>query len=96
MYIMKLIFKGAVFHILCIIVFFLIYFNIPTHFTKSPNPEKFIPGELIDFVFLSTTVEAGVGYSGLLPITTLSKSLLIIQQIVMVTTNIFLLYIFTL
>ena len=55
-----------------------------------------IYGDPIDFFFLSTTIQAGVGYPDLIAITSLSKIILMIQQIIMITTNIFILYIFTL
>ena len=93
---MKLVIRGAAFNILCIIIFGLIYWNLQSHFTKDQNYQKIIYGEPIDFFFLSTTIQAGVGFPDLIAVTNVSNIILMIQQIIMITTNIFLLYIFTL
>lgn len=95
---MKLVFRTLTFHILCIIVFGIIYFNYKDQFHRDVNytdDNKKTPA-LIDCIFLSTTVQAGVGYSDLYPFTNLAKIILIIQQLIMISTNVFLLYIFTL
>jgi hypothetical protein len=55
-----------------------------------------IYGEPIDFFFLSTTIQASVGYQDLTAVTNISKIMLMVQQFIMITTNLFLLYIFTL
>ena len=93
---MKLVIRGAAFNILCIIIFGLIYWNLKSHFTKDKDFQKMIYGEPIDFFFLSTTIQAGVGYQDLTAVTNLSKFILMIQQFIMITSNLFLLYIFTL
>ena len=93
---MKLVIRGAAFNILCIIIFGFIYWSLQSHFTKDQNFQKMIYGDPIDFFFLSTTIQAGVGYPDIIAITSLSKIILMIQQIIMITTNIFILYIFTL
>ena len=93
---MKLVIRAAAFNILCIIIFGSIYWICKKHFTKDKTLQKMIYGVPLDFFFLSTTIQAGVGYQDLTAITNLSKIILIIQQIVMITSNIFLLYIFTL
>jgi len=93
---MKLVIRGAAFNILCIIIFGLIYWNLQSHFTKDPSVQKMIYGEPIDFFFLSTTIQASVGYQDLTAVTNISKIMLMVQQFIMITTNLFLLYIFTL
>jgi len=93
---MKLVIRGAAFNILCIIIFGFIYWTFQSHFTKDKDFEKMIYGDPIDFFFLSTTIQAGVGYQDLTAVTNISKILLMIQQFIMITTNLFLLYIFTL
>jgi hypothetical protein len=92
---MKLVIRAAVFNILCIIIFGLIYLSLKTHFTKDETAQKIIYGEPIDFFFLSTTVQAGVGYQDLTAFTNVSKFVLMIQQFGMITSNILLLYVFT-
>jgi hypothetical protein len=93
---MKLVIRGAAFNILCIIIFGLIYWNLQSHFTKDSSVQKMIYGEPIDFFFLSTTIQASVGYQDLTAVTNISKIMLMVQQFIMMTTNLFLLYIFTL
>jgi hypothetical protein len=93
---MKLVIRAAIFNILSIIIFGLIYWSFKTHFTKDETAQKIIYGEPIDFFFLSTTVQAGVGYQDLTAITNVSKIILMFQQFVMIMSNIFLLYVFTL
>jgi hypothetical protein len=95
---MKIVIKTVFFHFCCILFFGLIYLIFKDGFSRDPaysiNNKK--EPEVIDCLFLATTVQAGVGYSDLYPITNLAKTILIIQQFIMISTNVFLLYIFTL
>ena len=79
-------------------MFGVIYFYFSNHFLrdKSYNVNNSSKPEIIDCIFLSTTVQAGVGYTDLYPITNISKIILIAQQVIMIFTNAFLLYFFTL
>ncbi len=72
---MKLVFRAFFFHILCIIVFTIIYLQIPYDF-HMPNKDL---GH-IDFVLLTTTVQVGVGLSETSPLTFRSKLCVTIQQ----------------
>jgi hypothetical protein len=51
---------------------------------------------VIDYLLLSTTIQAGVGISDLYPLSYYSKIAIIIQQILMLFTHVITLYIFTL
>lgn len=95
---MKIVIKTVLFQFLCIVLFSLIYLSFKNQFIRDAkfNIDNKKEPELIDCLFLATTVQAGVGYSDLYPITCLSKIILIIQQFFMISTNVFLLYIFTL
>ena len=96
---MKLVFRTVVFHFLCIIVFGLLYWRYTSHFIRDTgllNDHKMIKPSLIDHIFLSTTIQAGVGYSDLYPITSITKALMILQQFIMISTHVFILYVFTL
>jgi tagatose-1,6-bisphosphate aldolase non-catalytic subunit AgaZ/GatZ len=93
---MKLVVRGAIFNILCIIVFGFIYWYYKNHFTKSQNTAHFTYGDPVDYFYLSTNIQSSVGYAGLTPITDFSKIVIMIQQVLMITSNIFLLYILTL
>ena len=90
---MKKVIQTVVFHFTCIVIFTLIYFILSDHFDKMSNEKR---PELIDYFFLGTTIQAGVGYTSLTPITPLAKVIMITQQFLMLSTNVFLLYIFTL
>jgi len=92
LYIMKLLIRTFFFHILCIITFALIYFNISEEFSIIEKDKN----TFVDFLLLSTTIQAGVGITDLYPSSYYSKVLVIIQQILMLLTNIITIYLFTL
>jgi hypothetical protein len=95
---MKIVIKTVFFHFCCILFFGLMYLIFKNGFTRDPEytvDNKKEP-EIIDCLFLATTVQSGVGYSDLYPITNLAKTILIIQQLIMICTNVFLIYIVTL
>jgi hypothetical protein len=94
---MRIVIKTVAFQILCVLLFGLIYISYKNHFIRdtSYTIDKNKDPELIDCLFLATTIQAGVGYSDLYPITDVAKFIMIIQQFIMISTNVFLLYIFT-
>ena len=89
---MNLLIRTFIFHILCIITFALIYFNISEEFSIIEKDKN----TFVDFLLLSTTIQAGVGITDLYPSSYYSKVLVIIQQILMLLTNIITIYLFTL
>ena len=89
---MKRVLQTVFYHFTCIIIFTLLYFYFTDHFDKMSNEKR---PELIDYFFLGTTIQAGVGYTSLTPNTPLAKLIMIIQQFLMLSINVFLLYIFT-
>ena len=95
---MKLVIKTVTFQVFCVLLFTLVYIAYKNDFVRDPSftPNKTPIPDLLDCFFLATTVQAGVGYSDLIPTTTISKILLIIQQFIMISANVFTLYIFTL
>ena len=90
---MKLVIRTLFFHILCIIVFAIIYFNLNEEFHLIEKDDK---KGVIDYLLLSTTIQAGVGISDLYPLSYFSKIAVIIQQLLMLFTHVITLYIFTL
>ena len=94
---MRIVIKTVVFHFLCVVLFGLIYVSYKNHFVRDPayTIDKKKEPELLDCLFLATTIQAGVGYSDLFPATDLAKIIMIIQQFVMISSNVFLLYILT-
>jgi hypothetical protein len=51
---------------------------------------------LLDYILLSTTIQAGVGISDIYPITNVGKIVMILQQLIMILTHVFTLYFFNL
>jgi hypothetical protein len=91
---MKLAIRSVVFHMLCIVIFAIIYLYFSTHFNSNIGVTK--NNDFIDFLLLSTTIQAGVGITDLYPNSYYGKVAMITQQIIMLTTHVFTLYIFTL
>ena len=89
---MKLVIRTFLFHILCILIFALIYSTLGEDFHIMEVDRK----GFLDFLLLSTTIQAGVGISDLYPLSYYSKIVIIIQQMLMLFTHVITLYIFTL
>lgn len=90
---MKLAIKAVIFNFLCIIVFGFLYQTLgDKHFHNERKNNM----SLLDYLFLATTIQSGVGLSDVYPYSDLAKSIMIIQQFIMISTNVFILYIFTL
>ena len=87
---MKLAFRTVIFHILCIFIFALFYYYFRDDF-KTEVKEKFT---LLDYIFLSTTIQSGVGLTDIYPIDFYGKLIMIIQQLVLIMTHVFTIYIF--
>lgn len=90
---MKLVIRAMIFHISCIIIFALIYFSLDEGFHLKEEHDK---RGTIDYLLLSTTIQAGVGISDLYPLSYYSKIAVIIQQMLMLFAHVITLYIFTL
>lgn len=95
---MKLVIRTVVFHIFCIVIFTYLYLYLSNHFQNGQEGfnNKTKPKTLIDFLLLSTTIQAGVGISDLFPISYYGKLLVIAQQFILILTHVITLYIFTL
>jgi hypothetical protein len=91
---MKYVFRALVFHLICIVIFFFIYWYLENHFIIDNKSKENVKN--IDFLLLSTTIQTGVGLSDVHPVTLLSKICLIIQQLVMLSSHILTLYLFLL
>jgi len=89
---MKIVIRTVVFHMLCILIFAGFYYYLKDHFQRQID-EKFT---VLDYILLSTTIQAGVGISDIYPISFYGKIVMIVQQILMIFTHVFTLYIFNL
>ena len=88
---MKIIFRSAIFHFLCIIIFAVLYTLIKDEYSVKHKPYTFL-----DFLALSTTIQCGVGFSDMFPTTSLGKLAVMFQQFVMLLAHIITAYFLTL
>ena len=89
---MKLVIRTVFFHLCCIALFTGIYYHL--------RGELFIPNATevtaMDCALLSTTIQSSVGMTNIAPLTNLTKIVMSIQQLVLITTYVFTVYIFSL
>jgi len=94
---MKKVLKTLAIHLFCIVFFAFFYYYFSTHFNnnklKHNNDSKL--ESLIDFLLFSTTIQAGVGISDILPISIYGKLLMILQQLIMISISVIMIYVFT-
>jgi hypothetical protein len=94
---MKRVLKTLAIHLFCIIFFAFFYYYFSTHFNnnklKHNNDSKL--ESLIDFFLFSTTIQAGVGISDILPISIYGKLFMILQQLIMISISVIMIYVFT-
>jgi len=90
---MKIAIRTVFFHFLCILVFAIFYYNFTDHFQHKFKETHF---NLLDYILLSTTIQAGVGISDIYPISFYGKLLMITQQLILIMTHVFTLYFFNL
>jgi hypothetical protein len=98
---MKRVAKTLAIHVFCIILFSYLYYTYSIHFDNSHkkkfkyhNPDSKLE-QITDFLLFGTTIQAGVGISDILPISTYGKMLMIIQQLLMMSINVITIYVFT-
>jgi len=92
---MKLVIRTVIFHLFCIILFAYLYLYLSDHFAFSFNTNK-QSKDFLDYFLLSTTIQSGIGYTDLYPISNYSKIIVIIQQFLIIMTHIITIYVFTL
>jgi hypothetical protein len=91
---MKLVIRTLVFHLLCIIFFSFVYYNLRESFDDIRFDKK--NKTFFDYFLLSVTIQSGVGLTYLDPIAFYSKIMTMIQQLLLISTHVITLYIFTL
>lgn len=90
------VFKTFLFQIVSIILFSLLYWKNSDGFVSGVTKLNKNNISYIDFLFTAVTIQAGVGYSDLFPVQKLTKALVILQQFIMISSNILILYLFSL
>jgi len=93
---MKRVIRTVIFHIICIMIFTLIYSNFADNFESNAQDKKKQQLSFIDFVSLSTAIQASVGLSTITPVMFTGKFLIILQQFILICTHVITLYLFTL
>ncbi len=79
---MDIITKTFLFNILCIIIFAIIYTNIPpNNFLPLNKKDKL---NIVDYLFYSLTIQAGVGLPDVTALSDLAKILAMIQQLIVI------------
>jgi len=85
------------FQLCSILIFSYLYWSYVDDFvltdTSSKNKQK--NGHLLDCFYTSVTVQAGVGYNVLNPITDRAKIMLMCQQLMMIMSNVLIFYLFS-
>lgn len=88
---MKIVIRTVLFHILCIIIFSILYY----YFREDFRPQIKEEFTILDYIFLSTTIQSGVGLTDVYPMNFNGKLVMILQQLVLIMTHVFTIYIFT-
>jgi len=73
-------------------MFSLLYLNISGDMASEDRS----PVKYLDCILLSTTIQAGVGFTGLTVNSSAGKLIMLLQQLILISTHAFTLYIFTL
>ena len=83
-----------IFQLSCVVLFSYSYWIYIDDFVPAniSNKNKQTKGEFIDCFYTSITIQAGVGYNGLDPISNTAKMLLMAQQFVMICANVIIFY----
>jgi heme A synthase len=89
---MRLFIRTVLFHLLCIVIFSVVYFYLKGEFHYKPDDDP----SLLDSIFLSVTIQSGVGITDIYPRSPLGKSVMILQQFTLILTQVFTIYVFSL
>jgi len=93
---MRRVVKTLAIHLFCIIFFAIFYYYFSRHFENNKHYNyKSNIDTIIDFFLFSTTIQAGVGISEILPISAYGKLLMILQQLIMISISVLTIYSFT-
>lgn len=89
---MRLFIRTVLFHLLCIVIFSAAYFYLKGEFHYKPIDDP----SFLDSLFLSVTIQSGVGITDIYPRSPLGKSVMILQQFTLILTQVFTIYVFSL
>ena len=89
---MKIFIRTVCFHFFCILLFAFFYFKFRDQYKFRDKEEL----TTVDYIFLSTTIQSGVGISDIYPTSFYGKIIMILQQLIMIMTHVFTFYVFNL
>jgi hypothetical protein len=89
---MRLFIRTVLFHMLCIVIFSVIYFYLKGEFHYKPIDDP----SFLDSLFLSVTIQSGVGITNIYPSSSVGKAVMILQQFTLILTQVFTIYVFSL
>jgi len=94
---MIVVYQSVIFQLSCVILFTLLYYLNRDEFRLSLkySNKNNLKINVFDCLYTSVTIQAGVGYNGMEPKTTKGKLIIIIQQLIMICSTMFIFYIFT-
>ena len=98
---MRIVVKTLAIHLFCIIFFAFFYYKFSIHFDNNNNNNnnnseyKLDLDSIIDFFLFSTTIQAGVGISNILPNSIYGKIIMIVQQLIMISISVITIYVYT-
>jgi hypothetical protein len=94
---MKAVINTLLFQLSSILIFSYLYWNYVDEFVLSNTSDKNKQQKpnFLDCFYTSITVQAGVGYNVLDPITDRAKIILLIQQFLMICANVLIFYLFS-
>jgi Sec-independent protein secretion pathway component TatC len=98
---MRIVLKTLAIHLFCIIFFAFFYSYFSIHFDNNAenkcqhSNDDLTLCSIIDFFLFSTTIQAGVGISNILPISVYGKLFMILQQLIMISISVITIYVFT-
>ena len=97
---MTIVFRTVLFHITCILMFALLYSNFSDsayeQLGSEDSNQKTKKRTFLDYLLFSTSIQASIGIAEFFPHTTITKLILITQQLVVISTHVFTIYILTL
>ena len=76
---MKYAIRVVVFHFICVIIFATLYYIFKSDYGDENNIKH---ESFLDYLLLSTTIQASVGISGLYPVSSIGKIIMILQQFI--------------
>ena len=89
---MRLFIRTVLFHMMCIVIFSIVYFYLKGEFHYKPSDDP----TFLDSLFLSVTIQSGVGITDIYPRSSVGKAVMILQQFTLLLTQVFTIYVFSL